>query len=489
MTYQMGKSNLKKNYLYNVLYQILIIIVPLFTSPYLTRVLGAEKLGIYSFTQSYAHYFVLFILLGVENYGNREIARVRDNKKQTTRTFWEIYTFQFALLLLVAVIYVLVISLAVKEDKLIYWIQLLYVISAGLDINWCCFGLERFGLTVVRNGIVKILSAVAIFIFVKSQSDLWIYTMISASSLLLSQVVLWPFVIREIGYYKPELEGIKRHIKPNLILFLPVLSVSLYTIMDKLMLGVMSTKEEVGYYAYAERIIQIPLSFITALGTVMLPRASNLANRGDNQTRTVLLNKSMQFSMLMSVGCTFGMIAIADILIPWYYGAAFSRCSLFTQLLSPVIALASWNTIIRTQVVIPEQMDKEYLCAVISGAIVNLILNVLLIPRLFGNGAVIATVIAQATVCIVQYLTVRNNVQFKKFFSETIVFSLFGVAMLLGLHALPDITNSTIVNIACRTIIGGTTYLLLCMFYLVRIKKDKVLFNTICNLLRKKAKL
>ena len=483
----MGKSNLKKNYLYNVLYQILIIIVPLFTSPYLTRVLGAEKLGIYSFTQSFAHYFVLFILLGVENYGNREIARVRDDKKLTTKTFWEIYSFQFVLFLLIVFSYVVVISFAIKENKLIYWLQLLYVISAGLDINWCCFGMEKFRLTVVRNSIVKIFSAAAIFLFVKSQNDLWIYTMIAAGSLLLSQAVLWPFVIRDIGFARPELAGIKRHIKPNLILFLPVLSVSLYTIMDKLMLGVMSTKEEVGYYAYAERIIQIPMSFITALGTVMLPRASNLANRGDNQTRTLLLNKSMQYSMLMSVGCTFGMIAIANILIPWYYGAAFSRCSLFTQLLSPVIALTSWNTIIRTQVVIPEQLDKEYLYAVLSGAIVNLILNALLIPGFQGNGAVIATIIAQATVCVVQYYTVRNIVNFKRFFTETVMFTLFGIFMLVGLFALPSIINSTLINIICRVIVGGVLYLLLCMIYLVKFKKDRVLLNTALGLLKRKA--
>lgn len=485
----MRNSDLKKNYLYNVLYQILIIIVPLFTSPYLTRVLGADRLGVYSFTQSFAHYFVLFILLGVENYGNREIARVRDDKVKTRDTFWEIYTFQFVLFVIIVIAYVFLIVFTIKEDKLIYWLQLLYVVSAGLDINWCCFGLERFKLTVTRNSIIKIGSAAAIFLFVKSQEDLWIYTMIAAGSLFLSQAILWPFIIKEIGFSKPSKDGIKRHIKPNLILFLPVLSVSLYTIMDKLMLGVMSTKEEVGYYAYAERIIQIPLSFITALGTVMLPRASNLANRGDKQTRrSLLLNKSMQFSMLMSIGCTFGMIAIADILIPWYYGAAFSRCSLFTKLLSPVIALTSWNTIIRTQVVIPEQMDKEYLYAVLSGAIINLILNALLIPKYQGNGAVFATIVAQATVCLVQYITVRKKVRFSKFFFETAVFTAFGAVMMCSLFSLPSMTNSAIVNIIYRVLFGGIIYLLLSMGYLVVIKKDRMLLNTILGLVKRKAK-
>lgn len=482
----MSSSNLKKNYLYNIIYQILIIIVPLFTSPYLTRVLGAEKLGIYSFTQSYAHYFVLFILLGVENYGNREIARVRDDKEQTKKVFWEIYSLQFFLFLAVVAIYTVLISFSVKENSLIYWLQLLYVVSAGLDINWCCFGLEKFKFTVARNSIIKVLSAAAIFIFVKDQSDLWIYTLIAAGSLLLSQAVLWPYIIRQFGFVRPQLSGIRRHVIPNLILFLPVLSVSLYTVMDKLMLGVISSKEEVGYYAYAERIIQIPMSFITALGTVMLPRVSNLANTGEKKMRVQLLDKSMQFSMLMSIGCTFGMISIANVLIPWYYGAAFSRCSMFTQLLSPVIALTSWNTIIRTQVVIPEKMDKEYLYAVLSGALINLILNALLIPAYQGYGAVIATNIAQLTVCVVQFFTVRKKLRFKKYFIQTGIFTIFGVIMMITLFSIPELYTKPVFDIIMRVVLGASIYILLCLLYLVLIQKDRTLLNTVIGLLHKK---
>lgn len=484
----MGSDNLKKNYIYNILYQLLIILVPLFTSPYLTRVLGAEKLGVYSFSQSYAHYFVLFILLGVENYGSREIARVRDDKDKTSKTFWEIYTFQLFVFLFVVLLYVLSVLFFIEENRIIYWFQLLYIISAGLDINWCCFGLEKFKLTVTRNSIIKLVSAASIFLFVKSIDDLWIYTLIAAGSLLLSQVVLWPFVLRNIGYSKPSILGVKRHIKPNLILFLPVLSVSLYTIMDKLMLGVMTNREEVGYYAYAERIIQIPLSFITALGTVMLPRASNLANRGDGKRRLDLFNKSMQFSMLMSIGCSFGMIAIANIFIPWYYGGSFSRCSFFTQLLSPVIALTSWNTVIRTQIVIPDKMDKEYLFAVLSGAVINITLNALLIPQYQGHGAVIATIVAQTTVCIVQFITVRKKVHFAKYFIDTGLFAVFGAIMMLSLFSLPPITGITIVDIITRVLIGGMIYFVLSMIYLVKMKNDKTLYNTMWSLFKRKGR-
>lgn len=481
-------SNLKKNYIYNVLYQLLIIVVPLFTSPYLTRILGAERLGIYSFTQSFAHYFILFILLGVENYGNREIARVREDKEETKRVFWEVYTFQFALFLFVVVAYSLWLALFVRENQLIYWLQLMYVVSAGLDINWCCFGLERFKLTVTRNSIIKIASAIAIFVFVKGENDLWIYTAIAAGSLLISQAVLWPFILREYGFLKPSKNGVLRHIKPNIVLFLPVLSVSLYTVMDKLMLGVISTKEEVGYYAYSERIIQIPLSFITALGTVLLPRASNLTVKGDNKARKELLSKSMQFSMLMSIGCMFGMIAIADELIPWYYGADFTRCSGFAQFLAPVIALTSWNTIIRTQVVIPEKMDREYLYAVLSGAIVNLLLNLVLIPQYEGTGAVIATIVAQTTVCIVQFFTVRKKVEFKDFFVETVAFSLAGIMMWMILLLMPRFISILVLDMLIRVISGMIIYGVLTWVYLARIKKDVRLYDAVTGAFRKKVR-
>lgn len=482
----MKQSSIKKNFIYNVLYQVLIIIVPLITSPYLTRTVGADGLGIYSYTQAYAHYFVLFILLGLNNYGNREIAKVRDDKKKVSETFFEIYSFQLINLIFISIIYIFTIILVIKENRTIYWIQFLYVLSAGFDINWCCFGLEKFKLTVTRNSIIKIGSAIAIFLFVHSPNDLWIYTLIIAGTTLLSQVVVWPFVLKEIDFIKPSIQGIVSRIKPNIMLFLPVIAVSLYTIMDKLMLGLLDTKKEVAYYAYAERIIQIPLSFITALGTVMLPRASHMMHNGKSKESIKLLVHSMQFAMVLSIGSTAGVMAISNILIPWYYGKAFTRCAIFTCLLAPVIAFTSWNTIIRTQFVIPKGLDQIYLATVSSGAVVNLVLNYFLIKSMRGTGAVIATIFAELAVCLVQYIFLKKELNYKTFAIDTGAFVGCGVIMAILVYAIPVNNKYLIYCIIGKVFIGIICYSSLVYIYLIKIKKDYWLVHNIINMVKKK---
>ena len=192
----MTKPSLKKNFLYNILYQFLILVIPLITSPYLTRTLGVTSLGTYTVSQAFANYFTLFILLGLNNYGNREIAKYRDDRTKLRRTFWEIYTFQMAMLILVELLYLFVVTFCIHEDKIIYYLQAIYVFSAGLDINWYCFGTERFKLTVTRNAVIKIVSTALVFLCVNKETDLWIYTLIITTSTLLSQAILWPFVIK-----------------------------------------------------------------------------------------------------------------------------------------------------------------------------------------------------------------------------------------------------------------------------------------------------
>lgn len=480
----MKQNSLKKNFIYNALYQILLIIVPLITSPYLTRTIGADGLGVYSFTNSYAHYFVLFILLGLNNYGNREIARVRDDKAKTSKVFSEIFVFQAFMLVVVSAVYLISVFTVIKENRNIYVLQYMYVLSAGFDINWCCFGLEKFKLTVTRNSIIKILSAVAIFALIHQPTDVWKYTFIVTFSTLISQLVVWPFILNEIKLEKPHIGEVAKHIKPNLLLFLPVIAISLYTIMDKLMLGIIDTKAEVAYYTYAERIIQIPLSFITALGTVMLPRASNMMHTGKASENLALMKKSMQFSLLLSIGSTAGIMAIANELIPWYYGESFSRCAVFTVWLAPVVALTSWNTIIRTQYVIPRELDRIYLVTVSVGAIINLILNALLIPSLRGIGAIIGTLAAQFAVCFVQYLLIRNEVDYRAFVPDMIGFLLIGSIMGAIVWCLPHFPISDTLSILTKMLIGIIIYGGLSLAYLL-IKKDYWLINSAKQLVRR----
>lgn len=479
------KPGLKKNFLYSVSYQLLTIILPLITAPYVTRVLGAKGLGVYSKSQALAHYFLLFAMLGVNNYGNRAIARVRDDRHELSKTFWEIYTFQLMTAVFTTALYWLYCLRFASDNRLIYMMQAFYAMSGLVDVNWCCFGMEKFRLTTFRSMAVRILTAVAVFTLIRQRDDLWLYTFIISFGHLVSTLVIWPFIKKHVDFVKPSWEGIKKHIKPNLILFWPVVAVSLYNIMDKLMLGWFSEDEEVAFYTYAERIVTIPTTLILALDNVIMPRMSNLyAVEGETGKVRYLMDNVMLFAMFMAAAMGFGLAGVSDVFAPWFYGSAFTRCGYFILLLSPVIIFKAWAGALRTQFIIPTGRDKVYVVSLTAGAIVNLILNALLIPKISGVGAIIGTLAAEFAVCFIQFYWCRKDIDIKNYLINGFSFCVIGAIMFFAVEALSHVSSSALVTMAVQILCGGALYVLLGCFYMIKIRKNPVLVNEGLKMLR-----
>ena len=472
-----NKDPLKLNIVYSTAYQVLVLIIPLITAPYVSRVLGATNLGIYSYTQAFANYFVLFAMLGVSNYGNRSIAQVRDNPKLLSKTFWEIYSFQVCVTIAVSAVYILYCFIAVSQIRAIYLLQFLYVISAGFDINWFFFGIEKFKLTVTRNTVIKIANAILIFVFVKEQSDLAIYTLIMSFGTLVSVIALFPFLPKYISFEKIEIKDVVKHIQPNLTLFIPVIAISLYNIMDKLMLGYLGTSDEVAFYSNSERIAQLPNSIIMAVGNVLMPRMSNLIAAGNKEKSSKLFDKSMTFMIVSSVLLAFGMAAISKVFAPWFYGKEFTKCGMYILWLCPTIVFKSIAGSVRTQLIIPMERDKVYIFSVSAGAIVNLIANYFFIPMYQGLGAVFGTVLAEAVVCSLQVFMTRDVIKYGKYIKYTVACCLFGEGMYLILQRI-NIQNAFL-NIIVSMMVGAVIYSFLCAIYFIKfegfsVKKNKI---------------
>lgn len=479
------KPGIKKNLFYSVSYQILNIILPLITAPYVTRVLGAKGLGIYSKSQALAHYFLLFAMLGVNNYGNRAIARTRDDRGKLSKTFWEIYTFQAMTAIASTIVYCVYCFRFAEENRLIYIMQAFYVMSGLLDVNWCCFGLERFKLTTIRSMIVRILTAIAVFTLIRGKDDLWLYTFIISFGHIVTTLVVWPFIKKHIDFVKPSWTGIKQHIKPNLVLFWPVIAVSLYNIMDKLMLGWFSEDEEVAFYTYAERIVTIPTTLILALDNVIMPRMSNLyASEENSEKIKYLMDNVMLFAMFMAAAMGFGLAGVADVFAPWFYGDAFARCGYFIVLLSPVIVIKAWAGALRTQFIIPTGRDKIYVISLTTGAIVNLIINALLIPKMNGVGAIIGTIAAEFAVCFIQFYKCRRDIDIKNYMINGFSFCVVGAIMFLAVEALSHISNHALITMSVQIVCGAIIYVTLGCFYMIKIRKNPVLVNEGLKMLR-----
>lgn len=461
-------ASIKKNFSYNIIYQILLLILPLITAPYISRVIGPEGSGIYSYTYSVVQYFVLFAMLGLNNYGNRTIAKCRDNKEKLSHEFSSIYCFQLITTIIMTILYIAYISIFDNKYFTFALIQLIYLISAGFDINWLFFGLEKFKLTVTRNTIIKILSVISIFVFVRNKSDLIIYAIIMASTSLISQLALWAFVKKEVKFVKPKFEEIKKHIKPNIVLFIPVIAVSVYKIMDKIMLGNMTTIENVGYYEYAERMISIPLSIITALGTVMLPRISNLIANGENDKVKSYMDKSMELMMFLSIPICFGLITVAPNFIPIFLGEEFKQTGYIIQYLATTIPFISWANVIRTQYLIPNEKDKIYITSVVLGAIINFAINIILIPKYQTIGAAIGTICAEMFVMLYQTYAVRKELEIKKYSRYVCKYAIKGLVMYIVIISLGNVIKNKTILIVTQIMIGVIIYMILNYKYVLK---------------------
>lgn len=456
-------SSIKKNFLYSVFYQILNLILPLITTPYISRIMGAERVGIYSYSYSIASYFGLFILLGLSNYGNRTISKAKDDSENLSRTFWSIYTFQVIMAVIVMCVYIAYVLL-LSSDKMMAWIQLIYLISVVFDINWFFFGMELFKITVTRSTIIKILNVLCIFIFVNSSDDIYLYGLIIVIGTLISQLMLWPFLRRYIYFTKVSLNEVKSHIIPNIILFIPVIAISLYTIMDKILLGAMSTMEAVGYYENSSKLSIIPSVIVTALGTVMLPRMSNLIARGKHSEAKGYIQKSLIFSVMLSSSMAFGLSAVSKEFVPIFYGEGFEQCTVIISILVLSCIFASWGNVIRTQYLIPNSKDKIYIISVFMGAIMNVILNIVLIPNFQAVGAAIGTLFAQLAVCTYQTYMVRREISVYIYFKQSLPLLLIGVFMYMVVVNIPLISNN-LITLIVKVLVGSIIYILLVIIY------------------------
>lgn len=421
--------SVKKNFLYNVVYQILTLVLPLVTAPYLSRVLGAEGLGTYSYTYAVANYFVLFAMLGVNNYGNREIAMAHGGKGNVQEKFWGIWPLQGFLSIVALVIYIAY-AFIISGDAVTALIWIPYVLTALFDINWLFFGLERFKITVTRNFIVKLITFVLTFVVVRGENALANYLILMSASLLVSVLVLWPFVLKEFPPIWLGTKEVFRHLKPNLILFVPVVAVSLYTVLDKVMLGAMAGMGQSGIFENSLKVAQMPFTLITALGTVMLPHASNLIASGKSGEAVGYMAPSMWFAMLLSSAFTFGLMAISPEFCPWFFGDGFDECVVVMAVLVAAMPFRAWANVIRTQWLIPTLKDRAYVISVVVGAVVNVVVNLCLIPAFGSFGAAIGTLAAEASVCMVQTAAVSGELPLKRWFVEAIPGLVIGVAML-----------------------------------------------------------
>ncbi|MBO4901317.1 MAG: flippase [Lachnospiraceae bacterium] len=461
----MKNKKLVKNYIYNMFYQVLLLIAPIVTTPYISRILGVTNIGIFQFTKSVVGYFILVSTVGTTLYGQREIAYFQDDPKKRSEVFWEIEIFRIFTTFICSAIYVLLFCNS-NTYSIIYRILCLEIVATAFDISWLFMGMEDFRLTVIRNSLIKLTGIICVFVFVKDKNDLWVYTLCVTAPILLGNLSLWFSVKKYLVHTHLSLhiiiKGIKSRLKHIFILFIPQIATTIYLLLDKTMLGIISSSiDQVGFYSQAQKIIQMVLTIVLSIGTVMLPTMSALYAKGDRDAILRNVKAVFRFVFFLAFGLLFGLCAIAPTFVPLFFGQGYTPVIILLIIISPVLVIISTSNVIGKQYLLPTMQQKEFTISILFGAGVNFVMNIILIPFFDAIGASIATIFAELMVTVIQCWTVRKQLPLKECFKPAIRYVICGTIMFLAIKGVERLfINNQIWGLVVMIITGIIVYVL-----------------------------
>ncbi|MBY0213505.1 MULTISPECIES: oligosaccharide flippase family protein [Priestia] len=467
-----------KNIIYMVLQQFILLFLPLLTIPYVSRILGPSEIGIVSYSNSIVMLFINFALLGSEYYGVREIAKVKDDRVKLTHMFSEIFTVRLTFLTGSLLIY-LILSYVYFDSKLVFYLQCINLLAYMVDINWFFQGMEQFKKILIRNIIIKLIGFISVFIFIKDESDIYIYIIILALTTFLGNIFLLfnlPKFIDSVK--KTSVAKSLFHVRNMLSLFMAGFSIMIYILIDKIMLGMLSTTAEVGYYEQGQRIINVAVNVVAAFNVVMLPKATQLINEKDNKSLVALLNTSILNIAFIVLPIFTTFFVVSSDFITWFLGDQFQRSVFVGQVLAPLILIKAIGIMFGAVYFIPLEKNKEYTLPLVVGAIVNIVLNVVLIPGFGSKGSAFATLLTELIILLIQLYYLRKIIKVKQLVQDGILKYIGSSAIIMiSLIELQKVWSFTskFENILIYSVISVVLYIILLVLF-----RDKIL-NTFIN--------
>ena len=473
------KKKVAINYIYSSFYQLVLIIVPFVTAPYLAKTLQPTATAINSYVSAVVQLFSSIGLLGINNYSIREVAYVRNNIDDLTKLFSEMIKMRFILMIMTTIIYI--IYALFSEYRIYFFIQLVAILSAFIDISWLYMGLEEFKMTVTRSLIVKVLFLISIFTLVKSPSDLGLFMFLSTIYTAIGNIILYFGVKKRIN--KPSFKNvsIKKHFMPMIKLFLPYAATLIYLQVDKIMIKYLAPNFlDTGFYDQAERLVKIPLALITALSSVMLPRVSNEFKNKNNDNVKKYVSESFDFSLYMAIPLMLGIFSISYTMVPWFFGKGYDGVIPIMMIICPIVIFNSLSAVCGNQYLTAINDTKTLTKSYCIGAILNLIFNAILIPILSGKGAAIGTVIAEASVFIIQYQIVKKIVDRKRIRNHFFKYLVCGIFMFICCNIIGYYMEPKVLTTLLQVIVGVISY-----FIILIIVKDELTIKLINVVLSK----
>ena len=482
----MQVKTVKLNFILNMIRLFLGTAFIILTTPYIARVLGPDKLGRVEYANSIITYFMLFTAFGISSYGIREVAKYRDDIHSLTKLVSEL----FLLLVITTVIgYMLLVALLFFNKNLLEIKDVILIIGINIFFNnigfeWFYQGIENQIYITKRFVLVRILTLISLFIFIKTKEDYLIYAfimvMMQSGSNILNFINLRKYIkIKEINF--KEL-NIRQHIKPMLVIFSASLATTIYLQLDSIMIGNVS-KEAVGIYTVPNRLIRLMLILITALGSVLLPRISNCLKNKDNENYNKYMNYSLNYIFLFSIPMVVACFLLSNEIIAVMAGSQYKASVLTLKILSPILFTIGLAYFLGFQLLYPLGKEKYYTLSVVVAAGVNFIFNYLMIPKYLQNGAAMGTVIAELIGPLITLYYSRKYLKGIEFFSlKRLKYFVASLMMGISIVLIQYFNLENIITIILSMLFSGGIY-----FISLIIMKEDIVMEGI-GILRKRLK-
>lgn len=489
----MKTHSIKFNFIMNAILTVSSVIFPMITFPYYSRILGAEGTGSIGFAISVVAYFTMIASLGVPTYGIRACAKVRDNKEKLSQMVQELLIINGITTALMYIAFFVSLSVVPKfgEQKEVLIMVSVSIILNTMGVQWLYSALEKYSYITLCTLVFKILGIVLMFAFIHKPEDYILYGGISAIASYGSGILNFINMRKYVTLKKTGPYDFKRHVKPILTFFLMAASISIYTNLDKVMLGFMKTNTDVGYYDASVRIKTILVSVVTSLGTVLLPRMSFYIEKGEKEAFNRTLTKAFRFVMVAATGLMVFFILFARESILLLSGNEFLPAVLPMQLLMVTLLLIGLSNITGIQILTPLGEEQKVLVSILAGAILDFILNLFLIPRYASTGAAFATVMAELVVLAVQCFYLRDMLKglIKNIsFGKILIAILAATGGALGIQSVVHFSGNTFVQLFLVLAMEAVVFFGIYGGLLVLMKEPLVLeiVNTGLNMIYKK---
>lgn len=453
------QKSLTKNSIYNIIYTVANILFPFLTSIYISRILLPIGVGRVASAQNIASYFVTIAALGLPSYGVREFSKVRENTFLKNKLFTELVLLNFisTTVAVIGFFSLLFINGGFSGEWYLYFACGLSIFFNYINLDWMYQGLEEYGYIAGRSMAIKILSFLALFLYVKTKDDYVYYALISSlatgGNYFFNVIHARKFVKFDFSHIE-----LKKHLKPVLLIALIIFLSSIYSKIDITMLNAMATDESVGYYTYAQKTVNIVITMCNAVTAALLPRLSFYYDN-DRNSFYILLDKGFQALCLIAVPLCVGLALVAPQAVELLYGESFAPAVLTIRLMCPLILIKGFGDLYCYQLVYSTKEEKIILPASASASAINIITNAALIPSLLQNGAVIASVFSELVTNLVQFFYMKKKIRFALNINALLKSLGTTLLMMVCVISVMQIKLSNILGLFLEIGCGGIAYI------------------------------